>query len=110
MEDFRCLVGYVLPRVARGIEPADAVAGARAFRRAVAQVYLRRNQSDVLDELPEKIETGAWVQLSDADGVAYADAVSRRSLMATRQAAFASPASAKVGRLREIVEEAEQEG
>jgi len=59
VEELRTLVNYLQPRVARGIDPADGVAGARAFRRAVAPVYLRRNQVDVLDELPDKIEIEA---------------------------------------------------
>ena len=45
------------------MDAADALAGARAFRRAVAPVYLRRNQEDVLTELPEKIEVEDWVRL-----------------------------------------------
>jgi len=110
VEEFRVLVNYLQPRVARSVDAADAVAGAKTFRRAVAPVYLRRNQEDVLTELPDKIETEAWVQLSDADGPAYTGAVESRNLMAMRQAAFSSPRSAKLERLREIVEEAAQDG
>ena len=36
----------------------------RRFRRAVATVYLRRNQDDVLTELPDKIEVEDWVQFT----------------------------------------------
>ncbi len=55
VEEFRQLVGYLQPAVARRVDASDAVAGARAFRRAVAAVYLRRNQEDVLTELPDRI-------------------------------------------------------
>lgn len=109
VEEFRTLVGYLQPEVARNVDPADAVAGADAFRRAVATVYLRRNQVDVLTELPEKIEIEAWVQLTDADERAYRAAVQSRNLQAMRQAAF-STGSAKLERLREIVDEAAQDG
>ncbi|MGH4014866.1 MAG: helicase-related protein [Pseudonocardiaceae bacterium] len=88
----------------------DALAGASAFRRAVAPVYLRRNQEDVLTELPEKIEVEDWVQLSSEDVTAYASAVRSRNLMEMRQAAFRSPRSAKLERLLEIVEEAAEDG
>ncbi|MHC5066094.1 MAG: SNF2-related protein, partial [Planctomycetota bacterium] len=43
----------------------DAAAGSvRAFHAAAAKVYLRRNQEDVLTELPERIEVEEWVELS----------------------------------------------
>lgn len=110
VEEFRTLVHYLQPAVARNVNPADAVAGAKAFRRAVAPVYLRRNQEDVLTELPDKIETEAWVQLSPDDKKAYAEAVRSTStnLMAMRQAAFLGSSSAKLERLKEIRDEAAQ--
>lgn len=67
VEEFRSLVGHLQPRVAARVDASDAVAGATAFRCAVATVYLRRNQVDVLTELPDKIETESWVQHSDID-------------------------------------------
>jgi ERCC4-related helicase len=110
VEEFRTLVGYLQPSVARGVSATDAVAGAKAFRRAVAPVYLRRNQEDVLTELPDKIEIESWVQLSDTDEARYEAAVSKRNLMAMRQAPFSTPSSAKLERLRDLVEEAAQDG
>ena len=109
VEEFRTLVGYLQPQVARRVDPADAVAGARAFRRAVAPVYLRRNQVDVLSELPERIDTDAWVQPTPADAAAYREAVASRNLHAMRQATFTA-GSAKLERLAEIVEESAQDG
>ena len=73
VEEFRNLVGYLRPEVAARVDARDVLAGARGFRRAVAPVYLRRNQEDVLDELPEKIEVEDWVLLSPEDETAYAD-------------------------------------
>jgi superfamily II DNA or RNA helicase len=106
VEEFRTLVGYLQPRVARNVNATDAVAGAKAFRRAVAPVYLRRNQVDVLTELPELIETESWVQLGVAEEARYEAAVSKRNLMAMRQAPF----GAKLERLVELVEEAAEDG
>ncbi|TQM08968.1 DEAD/DEAH box helicase [Pseudonocardia kunmingensis] len=110
VEEFRTLVNYLQPAVARSVNATDAVAGAKAFRRAVAPVYLRRNQADVLTELPDKIETESWVQLSDTDRARYEAAVSQRNLMAMRRAPFVTPSSAKLERLKDIVEEASQDG
>lgn len=110
VEEFRTLVGYLQPKVALRVQAHDALAGARAFRRGVAEVYLRRNQEDVLTELPEKIEIESWVQPTEADLDAYVQAAGNRNLMGMRQAMISSLRSAKLERLREIVEEAEEDG
>ena len=110
VEEFRNLVAYLRPEVAERVDARDMLAGARGFRRAVAPVYLRRNQDDVLAELPKKIEVDDWVLLSPEDEAAYATAVRSRNLMAMRQAAFATPTSAKLERLGELVEEAAEVG
>jgi len=110
VEEFRNLVGYLQPALARRIDATDALAGARRFRRAVAPVYLRRNQEDVLTELPDKIEVEDWVRLTGDDERVYAEAVRSRNLMQMRQAAFHTPAPAKLDRLAEIVDEAREDG
>ncbi len=110
VEEFRNLVHYLQPRVARGLDVTDALAGAKRFRRAVASAYLRRNQEDVLTELPDKIEVEDWVQFTRADDAAYAATVREKNLMQMRQAAFHSADSAKLERLAEIVEEAREDG
>lgn len=110
VEEFRVLVSYLQPEVAQRIDDSDTIGGARRFRRAVAPVYLRRNQEDVLAELPDKIEVDDWVQLTFADVTAYTDAVRSRNLMRMRQAAFQSTSSAKLERLLEIVDEAREDG
>ncbi len=107
--EFRALVRHLQPWVADRVDSDDALDGADAFRRVVAPVYLRRNQEDVLDELPDRIEVEDWVQLSARDEAEYLAAVEARNLMAMRQAAFASPKPAKLERLEEIVEEAAQD-
>ncbi|WP_410630724.1 DEAD/DEAH box helicase [Amycolatopsis sp. cmx-4-83] len=110
VEEFRNLVGYLHPGIARRIDATDAVAGARRFRRAVAPVYLRRNQEDVLTELPDKIEVEDWVRLTADDEAVYAASVRSRNLMQMRQAAFRAPGAAKLERLAEIVDEAREDG
>jgi len=112
VEEFRTLVGHLRPDLARQVRAADGLAGAVAFRRAVAPVYLRRNQSDVLDELPPRIETEDWVELTSDDSAAYHDAVVSGNFMAMRRAPFmAGPGrSAKLTRLAEIVDEAIADG
>ncbi|WP_049571637.1 DEAD/DEAH box helicase [Nonomuraea sp. SBT364] len=107
VEEFRALVGYLQPGALAGLRDSDAVAGARAFRRAVAPVYLRRNQEDVLTELPDLVHVDEWEEFSAADATAYREAVEAGRFMAMRRAAYAVPEkSAKLERLRELVGEA----
>jgi SNF2 family DNA or RNA helicase len=107
--EFKNMVGYLQPEVAGQLDPNADLSGARAFRRIVAPAYLRRNQEDVLTELPEMVQVEEWEQFGPVDGDAYRDAVLAGNFMAMRQAAFAvsdAAESAKLVRLRELVTEA----
>jgi len=108
VDEFRSLVHYLKPDVAESIDPAAGLAGAAAFRRSVATVYLRRNQEDVLTELPELVQVDEWERFGKHDGAAYRRAVLKRSFADMRRAAFvqAPEPTAKLVRLREIVAEA----
>ncbi|MBT6445572.1 MAG: ATP-dependent helicase [Acidimicrobiaceae bacterium] len=113
VDEFKALVTMVRPDVARSIDPNAGLAGADAFRKAVAPVYLRRNQEDVLDELPDKIETDEWITLDGISFDTYREAVAGGNFMAMRRAAFMTPNpedSPKLFRLREIVAEAVANG
>ncbi|MEU2733255.1 DEAD/DEAH box helicase [Streptomyces griseoviridis] len=105
--EFRSLVRMVRPELAPEIRDSDGAAGPQVFRRTVAPAYLRRNQRDVLTELPALLQVDEWAELSPADLDAYRAAVAAGNFMAMRRAAYADPEhSAKLGRLRELVEEA----
>lgn len=103
VEEFHTLVSYLdsgLARSAEGLLPA-------AFREHVAPVYLRRNQDDVLKELPELNEIQEWIPFSPDDRSVYERAVADGNFMAMRQAAMRSGSrSLKIQRLVEIVEDA----
>jgi SNF2-related domain/Helicase conserved C-terminal domain/Helix-hairpin-helix domain len=109
VEEFRVLVSHLQPGLVPRISSVDGMIGAGHFRAAVAPVYLRRNQDDVLQELPPRVETEEWVELTASDLRAYRNAVAEGNFMAMRRAAYVPgtpAASAKLGRLVEIVEEA----
>ncbi|WP_181382678.1 DEAD/DEAH box helicase [Streptomyces sp. CG 926] len=109
--EFRSLVQILRPDLSDAVGDRDGVAGSQAFRKAVAPVYLRRNQQDVLTELPALQHTDEWEELSPSDEVAYREAVRSGNFMAMRRAAYAHPErSAKLDRLREIVEDAAENG
>jgi len=46
------LVGHLRPNVAENLDIADEALDGTKFRERVAPVYLRRNQENVLSELP----------------------------------------------------------
>ncbi|WP_195210519.1 DEAD/DEAH box helicase [Actinomarinicola tropica] len=113
VEEFRVLVDHIRPDLASRIDVSAGIAGADAFRRAVAPVYLRRNQTDVLDELPPRIDAADWLDLEGPSLAAYRDAVAAENFMAMRRAAFMcepSTDSPKLARLLEIVDEAAENG
>ncbi|WP_327680685.1 DEAD/DEAH box helicase [Streptomyces sp. NBC_00467] len=109
--EFRSLVRHLQPELAPEIGGVEGAVGSRAFRRAVAPCYLRRNQEDVLTELPSLLHTDEWEELSAADLDAYAEAVDAGNFMAMRRAAYVhAEKSAKLQRLRELVAEAADNG
>ncbi|MGH6654618.1 MAG: DEAD/DEAH box helicase [Actinocrinis sp.] len=109
VEEFRSLVDYLQPGLVDADVATDAIAGSKAFRRAVAPAYLRRNQEDVLAELPEMTRVEEWEEFGSEDFAAYRRAVDEGNFMAMRRAAYASgtvQGSAKLRRLVELVDEA----
>ena len=113
VDEFRTLVTYLQPDVAARISTVHGLAGAKAFRQAVAPVYLRRNVEDVLIELTELVQVEEWEKFGRDDGKAYRAAVLAGNFMAMRRAAFAvstPKSSAKLMRLLEIADEARDNG
>lgn len=107
IDEFRTLVAYLRPDLVVDGEQWRP----RLFRQQVAPAYLRRNQEDVLTELPELVEVDEWLPMSPHDTAAYREAVVSGNFMAMRQAALLTGAnSEKMQRLIEIVEEAEESG
>ncbi|WP_406390513.1 DEAD/DEAH box helicase [Streptomyces sp. NBC_00887] len=111
VEEFRSLVRQLRPELAPSVTTTHGVAGSHAFRRAVAPAYLRRNQEDVLSELPAVVQADEWEEFSAGDLEAYREAVAAGHFMRMRRAAYARPeTSAKLNRLCELVTEAEDNG
>lgn len=109
-EEFRNLLSYLESDLAAAIGPDAAIAGADAFRRLVAPVYLRRDQEDVLAELPGRIEVQDRVRFSDLDEERYRAEVRSGDLAGMRRAASAMADSEKLERLAGLVESAGDEG
>jgi hypothetical protein len=95
IEEFRSLIHHLQPDLVPHIRDSDAVAGSHAFRKAVAPAYLRRNQQDVLTELPELLQADEWEEFTCTDLAAYREAVTAGNFMAMRRAAYAPMALAR---------------
>ncbi len=97
------VLGNALAKEAQSIK---TMIGVKRFEQMVAPVYLRRNQEDVLRELPECIEVEELVTLSAKELVTYGELVDGGNVMAMRQAANGRSAdSAKMQRLAELGKE-----
>ncbi|MEX5710178.1 DEAD/DEAH box helicase [Parafrankia sp. FMc6] len=107
LDEFVALVRHVQPRLVidtSGVSPLQ-------FRTQVAPAYLRRNQADVLPELPPLVEVDEVLPMSDEDLAAYQEAVRGGNFMAMRRAAMIQGRdSEKFSRLMEIVAEAVANG
>src|SRR5262249_39591906 len=68
IDEFRALIEHLRPEIAAGMGPEHAAIGVEAFRRAAAPVYLRRNQPDVLTELPDLVQVDEWEEFGAEDG------------------------------------------
>jgi len=105
LEEFRTLIGYLDPELARSSQGLPPL----SFRQHISTAYLRRNQEDVLKELPELNEIEDWIEFSDEDRAAYEQQVLAGNFMGMRRAAMTSGKdSNKVERLREIIDDATQ--
>lgn len=106
VQEFQNLVSYIRPDLAWS---APTFPPSR-FRVHMAPAYLRRNQEDVLTELPELIEVDEWVGLSKTDEDSYWSAVDEGNFMKMRRVAMLASDSSKLARLKEIVDEARANG
>ena len=112
LEEFASLVGHLQPRIAGQLQGAQVLDPA-GFQRVVAPVYLRRNQVDVLAELPELIDSYDWVGFTPDDHRAYRAAVASGNFMSMRRAAFNNAnhgTSAKMQRIQELVDDSAAAG
>jgi superfamily II DNA or RNA helicase len=111
------VVGIADPAVAGGLRTSfdggeSAPLRAPEFRQAIGRVYLRRNQTEVLDELPDIVLTDQPVVVGAAEMSVYRDAIGAGNLMAARRAlaSGAGTGSVKMRVLADIVEESRADG
>ena len=100
--EFETLLGYLNPDIRTKLERARGRAS--KFKKTVSHIYLRRNQSDVLAELPPLMEIEEWIEPKTEDIEKYQKAVQRGHFMEMRQA-FSGPRSAKMERITELLDD-----
>jgi superfamily II DNA or RNA helicase len=85
----------------------DAHRNASAFRDALGDLYLRRNQDEVLTELPGIISTDLLIDVGEGEHLACKQALADRNLPGARLALSSGDGegSAKMTRLAEIISE-----
>ncbi len=110
VSEFVSLIRYIQPAlITRGMSTMSA----DDFRARIAPAYLRRNQADVLDELPERTDSIDWIDLSTHDRAAYDGYVREGNWMGMRRSAMLASAggtTAKMERIIELLDEAEEHG
>ena len=117
-EEFLVLAELVQPQVARHLAEGDLALDGRTgdaarFHERAAAIYLRRNQEDVLTELPERLETLEWVDLGPGELRRYRAAVEASNFAELRRATSLTGdggASAKLERLDELLLEYREVG
>lgn len=107
------LIRILRPSVANEIKKIAYMSSAPQFREKIATVYYRRKREDVLTELPELIESKEWCTMGRIEENAYENAVLYGSYPDARRLSWNIDDlkySSKAQRLKELVEEAENEG
>lgn len=111
VDEFLALESLLRPSVS-SVLPQSARYSPARFRRAVAPIYLRRQQIDVLRELPPIIHADEWISLTQAETNVYRDAGWARNFHKLRAAAFSREVAepTKMSRISQIVADARANG
>lgn len=113
VDEMISLIEILRPTVAEQIKDLAFMSSAPQFREKIAPVYYRRKREDVLTELPDKIESKEWCTLSPEEEAIYEAAVLEKNYNGARRVSWNVGdlnKSCKAQRLKEIVEEAAEEG
>lgn len=111
VDEMLSLINCLQPDIAKNLKTKNYIPDVHQFRYSIAPVYLRRNQEDVLNELPELIQIDEWVPFGSSEKNCYLEAVKEGEFMSMRQAAWKGGSAAnspKLNRLLEICEDAKE--
>ena len=107
------LMDYLQHDVAQRAQSVSVTAYADDFKDKISPVYYRRKRESVLSELPDLTDIKEWCNMTPEDERVYEDDVLTGSFMDVRRVSWRNEdylnTSAKVQRLREIVEDAAED-
>ncbi len=113
VDEMISLIEVLNPIIANSVKHLAFMSSAPQFREEIAPVYYRRKREDVLTELPDKIESKEWCTLNPEEKSIYEDSVLKKRYQDARRVSWNIDdlsKSSKALRLKEIVEEAKNEG
>ena len=113
VDEMVSLIQILRPEVAWSVHGMEFMSSAPEFRRRVAPVYFRRKREDVLKELPDKTEAKEWCDMLPQEEAAYEIAVLSRDYAEARRVswnAYDILVPSKAARMRELIEEAAEDG
>ena len=113
VDEMLALIGILQPQIASEARSRAFMAAAPQFRELIAPVYYRRRREDVLQELPELIESREWCPLTREEETVYEQTLLAGNYAAVRRLSWNVGdlhRSSKAGRLLELVAEAASEG
>ena len=108
--EMQALIEVLRPDIGEEIAPLANLLSAPLFREKIAPVYYRRKRDDVLTELPELVSKDEWCPLTEEENLIYEESALGRKFMEMRQLSWNAKHSSKAERMREIVEEASENG
>ncbi len=113
VDEMISLIRFLRPEVANALSGVAFMASAEQFREKIASIYYRRKREDVLTELPEKIESREWCEMTKEEARVYERAVLRKQTAEARRVSWNVPDlanSSKAQRMLELIEDAKSDG
>lgn len=104
VEEISNLAQYINPDIRAKLGAANTPV---EFRKTIAPIYLRRNQEDVLTELPKRIDIDDWLGFTASDSETYLAALDANNFTGMRTAGIANAEkSSKTKKIIEILNQA----
>ena len=112
LEEMLNIINILNKKLAMEIKHSFSLYNVPLFKKKISSLYYRRRREDVLNELPNLVETDEWCVMSKEDRKIYKSFVAKQNYSQVRQVSWNNPhleTSSKVQRLLEIIENAKAE-
>lgn len=109
LDEFLTLLGYLDPTIGRLRRNSNILTNSDRFKYEISPLYLRRNRTDVLSELPPINQVEQWVDFTKHQEETYVAALEPSNFMLLRRVAWLSGEpgdTPKMQRLKDLQKEA----